>query len=166
MPEECQREALECFVPSYMRTFAPRASAARFHSSRRVFAIQRRSPFRLVGFGKSAGESAQAGPPRATASRRSRRRQSSQSANSSSIGIQPVSPVFVPPIGALAFGPFAARPMRSPGTSSRSCRSAMSSARISPGRTPWHAARKAPRRSNGIRSRTARWVAPERIVGA
>jgi hypothetical protein len=56
MPDECQREALECFVPSYMRTFAPRGSAARFHSSRKVFAIQRRSAFRLVGFGKSAAE--------------------------------------------------------------------------------------------------------------
>jgi hypothetical protein len=44
----------------------------------------------------------------------------------------------------------------SPEMPSRSTRSPTSSARISPGRTPWHAARKALRRSKGIRSRMAR----------
>jgi hypothetical protein len=58
IPDYCQRLAFECFVPSYTRTFTPTERAARFHSSRSSFAIQRRSRFRLVGFGKSAGESA------------------------------------------------------------------------------------------------------------
>jgi hypothetical protein len=51
-PWASQAVALECFVPSYMRTRTPTFSAARFHSSRSVLAIQRRPRFRAVGFGK------------------------------------------------------------------------------------------------------------------
>jgi hypothetical protein len=46
--------ALECFVPSYIRARTPTFAAGWFHSSRSVFAIQRFSRFRAVGFGQRA----------------------------------------------------------------------------------------------------------------
>jgi len=134
MPEECQRLALECFVPSYIRTFTTTCLAARFHSSRRAFAIQRRSSLRIVGLGKRAGEAAHSGPPSRRASRGSSKRRWIQPKSSPSIGNHAASPVFVPPTGAVELGPFTARRMRSPGMPSRPSTSLTSSARISPHR--------------------------------
>jgi hypothetical protein len=93
----------------------PTFAAAWFLSSHSVFAIQRRSRLRAVGFGKSTMRSRSISSFATSASRHP-----IHGSSSSSTGIHAALRPFVPRVGAFAFGPFTAREIVRPARRSTS----------------------------------------------
>ncbi len=104
-----QAVALECFVPSYIRTRTPTLAAGWFHSSRRLLAIQRFSRLRAVGFGKRAMRERSISSLETAKSRQSIQRTSSSSHSRRTSAER----FFVVPRGASSRGPWIACATRS-----------------------------------------------------